>query len=108
MKIAYKPYSLYPDSFEVRTGIPVGWPKESKGVDDSFGDDGWTVITKGEFDSLIESLTVKKEIWNEVVKDPKAILEEGKDYKSDPDGTITMNISMESLISAIRREVDKR
>lgn len=107
MKIAYKPYSLFPDSFEVRTGIPLGWPRESIEVNDSFGDDGWTVVTEGEFNSLLESLSSKKEKWNNIIKDPKAILRDGTDYETDPDGSVTMIISTDELISAIRAEVDK-
>lgn len=68
MKIAYKPYSKFPDSKEMKSGIPSGWPALMKSVDDSFSENGWTVVSNGEYDLLLASLAEEKEEWNAVNK----------------------------------------
>lgn len=64
MKIAYKPYSSFPQSFEMKHGINPAWPAEMKHVDDDFSDNGWTVVGEGEYKSLVDSLSAEKETYN--------------------------------------------
>lgn len=68
MKIAYKPYSSFPQSFEMKNGINPAWPAEMKMVTDGFNEDGWIVLEYDDYKSLLSSMEAEKEIFNEKFK----------------------------------------